>query len=73
MFYVTLERRFTEDRDRTQFEPTAMSSEPQEEFHRIAKLPPYVFAVMNEMKAKARAAHLRHGKSGWRHAAPRRQ
>src|ERR1039457_1318047 len=27
-----------------------------EEFYRIQKLPPYVFAVMNEMKAKARAA-----------------
>jgi alanine-synthesizing transaminase len=26
------------------------------EFYRIAKLPPYVFAVINEMKAKARAA-----------------
>src|ERR1700730_16212974 len=29
-----------------------------EEFYRIAKLPPYVFAVINEMKAKARAAQL---------------
>ncbi|HYA17682.1 MAG TPA: aminotransferase class I/II-fold pyridoxal phosphate-dependent enzyme [Bryobacteraceae bacterium] len=28
------------------------------EFYRIAKLPPYVFAVINEMKAKARAAQL---------------
>lgn len=28
------------------------------EFYRIAKLPPYVFAVINEMKAKARAAKL---------------
>src|SRR5258708_24264118 len=27
-----------------------------QEFHRIQKLPPYVFAVINEMKAKARAA-----------------
>lgn len=27
-----------------------------EEFYRIAKLPPYVFAVVNEMKAKLRAA-----------------
>ena len=27
-----------------------------DEFYRIAKLPPYVFAVINEMKAKARAA-----------------
>ncbi len=29
-----------------------------EQFYRIAKLPPYVFAVINEMKAKARAAQL---------------
>jgi alanine-synthesizing transaminase len=28
------------------------------EFYRIGKLPPYVFAVLNEMKAKARAAQL---------------
>src|SRR5580692_3183204 len=28
----------------------------KEEFYRIQKLPPYVFAVINEMKAKARAA-----------------
>jgi alanine-synthesizing transaminase len=28
----------------------------KEEFYRIRKLPPYVFAVINEMKAKARAA-----------------
>jgi len=27
-----------------------------EPFHRIAKLPPYVFAVINEMRARARAA-----------------
>src|SRR5439155_16569546 len=27
-----------------------------QEFYRIGKLPPYVFAVINEMKAKARAA-----------------
>jgi alanine-synthesizing transaminase len=32
-----------------------MSAVP-EEFYRIQKLPPYVFAVINEMKAKARAA-----------------
>jgi alanine-synthesizing transaminase len=31
-------------------------SESNEEFYRIGKLPPYVFAVINEMKAKARAA-----------------
>src|SRR5579859_4577924 len=29
-----------------------------EEFYRIKKLPPYVFAVINEMRAKARAAGL---------------
>jgi alanine-synthesizing transaminase len=29
---------------------------PPQEFYRIRKLPPYVFAVINEMKAKARAA-----------------
>src|SRR5216683_7352028 len=28
------------------------------EFYRIQKLPPYVFAVINDMKAKARAAQL---------------
>src|ERR1051325_919811 len=32
--------------------------EPPQEFYRIQKLPPYVFAVINEMKAKARAAQL---------------
>src|SRR5580693_4187603 len=31
-------------------------SETNENFYRIRKLPPYVFAVINEMKAKARAA-----------------
>src|SRR5947207_1343195 len=30
----------------------------REEFHRIQKLPPYVFAVINEMRAKARAAQI---------------
>ncbi|HUG80516.1 MAG TPA: aminotransferase class I/II-fold pyridoxal phosphate-dependent enzyme [Bryobacterales bacterium] len=29
-----------------------------QEFYRIGKLPPYVFAVINEMRAKARAAQL---------------
>ena len=29
---------------------------PNEEFYRIKKLPPYVFAVINEMRDKARAA-----------------
>src|SRR6202795_3158039 len=32
--------------------------QPDQEFFRIQKLPPYVFAVINEMKAKARAAGL---------------
>jgi alanine-synthesizing transaminase len=32
--------------------------ESDEQFYRINKLPPYVFAVINEMKAKARAAQL---------------
>src|ERR1700712_2520340 len=29
-----------------------------DDFYRIRKLPPYVFAVINEMKAKARAANM---------------
>src|SRR6202453_1510073 len=32
--------------------------ETGQEFYRIQKLPPYVFAVINEMKAKARAEQL---------------
>jgi len=32
--------------------------EPNETFYRIGKLPPYVFAVINEMRANARAAGL---------------
>src|SRR5260370_17071317 len=32
--------------------------QPGQEFYRIQKLPPYVFAVINDMKAKARAAQL---------------
>jgi alanine-synthesizing transaminase len=32
--------------------------ETAQEFYRIQKLPPYVFAVINEIKAKARAAQL---------------
>src|ERR1019366_6881258 len=32
--------------------------EPSQEFYRIRKLPPYVFAVINEMRAKARAAQI---------------
>src|SRR5690349_3261511 len=31
---------------------------PSDDFYRIKKLPPYVFAVINELKAKARAAGL---------------
>jgi alanine-synthesizing transaminase len=31
---------------------------PSDDFYRIKKLPPYVFAVINELKAKARAAKL---------------
>jgi alanine-synthesizing transaminase len=30
---------------------------PSDDFYRIKKLPPYVFAVINDLKAKARAAH----------------
>jgi alanine-synthesizing transaminase len=33
-------------------------SDLSSDFYRIQKLPPYVFAVINEMKAKARAAQL---------------
>ena len=49
-----------------------------DEFYRIQKLPPYVFAVINEMKAKARAAQTGcrrsgDGQSGWRHARSRGQ
>jgi alanine-synthesizing transaminase len=32
--------------------------EDTDEFYRIQKLPPYVFAVINEMRAKARAAQI---------------
>jgi alanine-synthesizing transaminase len=32
--------------------------ETTEDFYRIQKLPPYVFAVINEMRAKARAAQI---------------
>jgi alanine-synthesizing transaminase len=32
--------------------------EDSDEFYRIQKLPPYVFAVINEMRAKARAAQI---------------
>ncbi len=33
-------------------------SQSSDEFYRIQKLPPYVFAVINEMRAKARAAQI---------------
>ncbi|HWC99209.1 MAG TPA: aminotransferase class I/II-fold pyridoxal phosphate-dependent enzyme [Candidatus Sulfopaludibacter sp.] len=33
-------------------------SDNSEDFYRIQKLPPYVFAVINEMRAKARAAQI---------------
>src|SRR5438105_15099834 len=32
--------------------------EISDEYHRIQKLPPYVFAVINEMRARARAAQI---------------
>ena len=35
-----------------------MPQSQAEEFYRIRKLPPYVFAVINEMRAKARAAQI---------------
>src|SRR6266496_1338807 len=31
---------------------------PSDDFYRIQKLPPYVFAVINEMRARARAAQI---------------
>src|SRR5579875_1496669 len=33
-----------------------MALQPSDEFYRIQKLPPYVFAVINELRDKARAA-----------------
>src|ERR1043166_4565368 len=33
-------------------------SQLSDDFYRIQKLPPYVFAVINEMRAKARAAQI---------------
>ncbi len=35
-----------------------MAENAADDFYRIRKLPPYVFAVINEMRAKARAAQL---------------
>ena len=37
---------------------TITLSEISQDFYRIQKLPPYVFAVINEMRAKARAAQI---------------
>src|SRR5881396_295112 len=39
-----------------EFMPNLAEPASNQEFYRIRKLPPYVFAVINEMKAKARAA-----------------
>src|SRR5215468_11399703 len=36
----------------------SIMSPSSDEFYRIQKLPPYVFAVINEMRAKARAAQI---------------
>ncbi len=36
----------------------SIMSENTDEFYRIQKLPPYVFAVINEMRAKARTAQI---------------
>ncbi len=38
--------------------PPKLDSMSSTDFYRIQKLPPYVFAVLNEMKAKARAAQM---------------
>jgi alanine-synthesizing transaminase len=35
-----------------------LMTQGSDEFYRIQKLPPYVFAVINEMRARKRAAHL---------------
>jgi alanine-synthesizing transaminase len=35
-----------------------MTADASQDFYRIQKLPPYVFAVINEMRAKARAAQI---------------
>ena len=39
----------------SRFATIAFMSAPSDEFYRISKLPPYVFAVVNEMKARLRA------------------
>lgn len=46
------------DRQQRRFGQIVIMSLAPGEFYRIQKLPPYVFAVINEMKAKARAAQL---------------
>ncbi|MBV9158332.1 MAG: hypothetical protein JO097_18870, partial [Acidobacteriaceae bacterium] len=33
-------------------------NQPKDDFYRIQKLPPYVFAIINEMRDKARAAGI---------------
>src|ERR1039457_4565936 len=47
--------------------------ESSDEFYRIQKLPPYVFAVINEMRAKARAAQIDVIDLGMRRGLPRRR
>src|ERR1017187_7621013 len=47
---------FDPERSRSNFERPSMSSESSGEFHRIRRLPPYVFAEVNSAKAKARTA-----------------
>jgi alanine-synthesizing transaminase len=47
---------FDRERSRSNFERSSMSSESSGEFHRIRRLPPYVFAEVNSAKAKARTA-----------------
>ena len=50
----------------------------EQDFYRIQKLPPYVFAVINEMKARARhdgmdVVDLGDGKSRWGDSPPYRE
>src|SRR5689334_4469065 len=54
---ASLSRRNSRDRSGGHRRIALMPSS-QEEYHRIQKLPPYVFAVINEMRAKARAAQI---------------
>lgn len=47
------------DRPKGLFHPYTVDMPlPSDDFYRIKKLPPYVFAVINDLKAKARAANL---------------